>query len=404
MRIFVLDPGLIGMTGHHYNVAMGYQREAARRGIDIRFYGNRAADDAVLSALNARPVFRHGPYEVVSTDKLCGPLDDVIDVGAEFADTCGALVDDGVAADDLVVVPTTTQNEVHGCALWLQSLSSGRRPRLALSFSFENYMRPPDYREHDTRTVLAYRFAAKRLVKVAPDDRRLILAQSLVIAERLAKIMLAEVRVCPMPHDYVLTSAAGKEGPRKSAGNRPVVAVIGHSRRDKGFHLIPEIVRRCAALGGGLNFFVQISPAGAEAIWGEAAADMRGRTNVELHVGEMDEYAYADRMSRCDIVLFPYDPNRFSGQTSGIFAEALATGKVVVVPSGTWMSDHLENGFGAGVVYRGQAVEHIAAAVLDAARAQSKLSAKAIADARRWREAQCTSRFFDLMLGGLGVA
>ena len=403
MRIFVLDPGLTGMTGHHFNVAKGFQREAARRGIDIRFYVNRAAEAAVLSELNARPVFQFGPYQVVSGDPLSGPIEDVIGVGLSFAESCKSLNEDGVRADDLVAVPTATQNEVHGCALWLHSMTKEARPFLAAAFSFENYMRTPDYRDFDMRIAPTYRFAAKKLAFVMPQDRLVVLGQSAVIASRLTELMCMPVHECPMPHDYA-SLAPRARAETFDDQDRTVVSVVGTSRPDKGFHLLPEIVARCAGRGGAHEFMIQVAPESALGLWGDWADEMRARSDVRLHIGAMDEAAYLDQIVRSDIVLLPYDPHRFAGQTSGIFAEAVALGRVVVVPSGTWMAQHLQRGAGAGVVFRDQAGVSIADALIEAERNLPDLSARAQARATAWRDAQCTARFFDVMLERLPTA
>ncbi len=102
MRLFTIDNGLVNQIGHHFNAALGLAREARKRGIDTRFYVNREADEDIVKALDARPAFAFTPYDWKSKDPLCGPLDDLVHLGGQFAADCAVLKRDGVTSDDIV--------------------------------------------------------------------------------------------------------------------------------------------------------------------------------------------------------------------------------------------------------------------------------------------------------------
>src|SRR5262249_29616429 len=127
----------------------------------------------------------------------------------------------------------------------------------------------------------------------------------------------------------------------------PVVGILGHSRPDKGFALVPEIVARCPYL----RFFVQVTPDDAEPLWQDRAARMRPAGNGITGRGAFDAESSDALLSRVDIVLLPYDAAQSPLRSSGVFAEAVAAGKVTVVPADTWMSMHLAADRAAGVVF-----------------------------------------------------
>jgi glycosyltransferase involved in cell wall biosynthesis len=55
---------------------------------------------------------------------------------------------------------------------------------------------------------------------------------------------------------------------------------------------------------------------------------------------------YYALVSRADVVLLPYDRNRYRACSSGTLAEAIAGGRPVVVPASSWMSSQIPLGAG----------------------------------------------------------
>jgi len=81
----------------------------------------------------------------------------------------------------------------------------------------------------------------------------------------------------------------------------PRVAILGHSRPEKGFELGPDLVERNPQP----RFVVQVSPAAADAAWNGARLDLRTAANVELVRGPLETGAYHALMAAADIVLLP---------------------------------------------------------------------------------------------------
>jgi glycosyltransferase involved in cell wall biosynthesis len=85
-----------------------------------------------------------------------------------------------------------------------------------------------------------------------------------------------------------------------------------------------------------------------------------------------------------DLVVIPYVHDVYREATSGIFAEALALGKPVVVPSGTWMAQELETA-GAGMVFSREQPSGLADRVLEVARDMKAYAERAEASRDAWR-------------------
>src|SRR5262245_7630995 len=98
--------------------------------------------------------------------------------------------------------------------------------------------------------------------------------------------------------------------------------------------------------------FQCVAPAASSEIFDGAAAGLRsGGERVVLVESRLSRLEYAQLLGAMDIVLVPYTAPDYSHSTSGIFAEAVATGRPVVVPTRTWMAAELDRGHGAGVIY-----------------------------------------------------
>lgn len=400
MRLFIIDNGLVEKTAHHYNIALGFQSEARRRGIDVRFFVNRDADQDAVSALDARPVFTFRPNRRVSQDPLSGPLEDLLHLGGRFAAECSALVEDGVTKDDVVLLPTAAQNEIHGLAHWLKGLPEAQTPVVFMNFMEQNFLdaatRQPNF------VAPLYRFAAKELA-AAPDKRLFFTANSGAMAKLLGKLTLRRVFEYPMPHNYDFLEEQAKSAGAVKRDGGVLISVLGFSYVMKGFLLLPQIARRCVEANSDLSFYIQISHEFTNPKWNKAVAEMRAIPNVQLHSGPLSTAEFAQQLLHSDVILLPYDHRAYGAKTSGIFAEAVAFGKVTVVPEGTWMAANLENGRGAGTAFGDYSPQSIAAAVGAAVDKLDELRAKAEERADAWRREQSVAAFLDRMQSQLGA-
>jgi len=393
MRLWVAENGLRDRTGHHLNNSLGLLRACAARGLEPRFLVHRRAEREVLDAVGGKPVFAFMPYESVSTDPLAGPLESMLVQGAGFADGLGAA-GESIGADDLVVVPTATQAEVYGCAMFMNRLAPASRPRLILHFCLENFLFPRTMQLGVEASL--YRFAVRELERVADFQRVLLTASGERMVETLGKVLGRPALLFPMPKHYPFEAAAAR--PRASA---PCVSVLGHSLPKKGFALVPALV----AGNPSVRWLVQVSPPGEERLWPAGLESVaNAATHVETVTGSLEPQAYYGLLARTDIALLPYDATQLPLRTSGVFAEAVAAGKVVVAPRRTWMAEHIEAGRASGVLFEHWSVEDIGSAVAEAVARFEDLSPAAQRLAPAWRDTQCVAAYLDKALATLGVA
>ena len=121
-------------------------------------------------------------------------------------------------------------------------------------------------------------------------------------------------------------------------------------------------------------------------------------SNVELHHGFLEESNYFEKLRDTDIVLLPYDPFLYKYMVSGVFAEAVAMGKVVVAPDSSWMAEHIKNKRAAGKLFNSFDPQSIADAVLKAIEDYETLHSDADRYAESWKKEQNLGKYIDGLL------
>jgi glycosyltransferase involved in cell wall biosynthesis len=140
---------------------------------------------------------------------------------------------------------------------------------------------------------------------------------------------------------------------RKRTGQLPLtVSYLGDAREEKGFHLLPKLIKDLRAAGLGedrVRFRIQVNlpHAGttARVRYAKNKLTKRQGFGLELLEGPFDSDKYHELITSSDIILVPYYAKSYRARSSGIFAEALAAGVPTIYPRGTWMeSCHHDSG------------------------------------------------------------
>lgn len=395
MRLWVFENGLASKAGHHFNNSVGLRQACAERGLDVQFFIHQLAEAEVIAALDAQLVFRYTPYAKVSKDPLAGSLESALTQGTEFAKGFDVALAQGMTSDDLVFIPTTTQAELYGCAVAFRRLPPERRPRLILNFMMENFLARGTTKLGVVATL--YRFAMNALQPGIVGNRLILAANGNGMAAQFSQVLGRTVSLYPMPKCYPAMMPESSGAPL--AGRRCRVAVLGHSRPDKGLHLIPPLIGRHPEL----DFLIHVSGAQAEQLWQDAKATTDTLANLEIIRGALDASDYHALMARADVLLLPYDAKQIPFRSSGVFSEAVAAGKIVVVPKGTWMEEHLSNGNGAGACFPSRTTACISESLKLVTEKLTELDAHARSCAPRWRAEQSIAAYIDQALASFGL-
>ena len=123
--------------------------------------------------------------------------------------------------------------------------------------------------------------------------------------------------------------------------NGVTVAYLGAAREEKGFHLLPDIVKRVLGRSpDNVRFVIQCSPqiVGYSSIILAAIDKLKSMSGdcLTLIEEKMSMSQYYDVLAKADIVLLCYNKDHYRARSSGIAVEAVSLGKLVIATPGTF--------------------------------------------------------------------
>lgn len=393
--------------GHWFNETVGFVAAARSAGMDMKVYAARDVDSAVARQTDARGVYaltrdmmkRYGVpsrYAREKSDPHCQDLIDFMAWSEAFRQACEEVGQDGIGQDDLLVVPFATINEMHGAALWLETLPAERRPGAVFNFHEPH----PTWRIEDNRNgmegdLVLSRYAGLRLRSALPEHRILVTAPDRRLCVALREGLGLACRRTPMLMHYE------SEFPDDLPGTdtRLTVSVVGDFRAERGSKLVLEALRDFATQRPETRFFVQVqTEAQASELLESLRRDVPG-VQLECQAGSVSRENYLRRLRQSDLILLPYFWRRYAIRGSGVFCEATAFGIPVVAPANTWMADHLEAGRGAGETFSDWTSGAIAAALVRASDRIDELKAQAASGSAAWRDEESVHAYLPAIIG-----
>lgn len=368
MKIHIIDPGLLGKAGHHYDINLRVATELMRRRHDVRVYSHQqfapSSDHLAWDGIEVVPLFSHFPYAettgAVPGDPGAGELHYFEQAALRFA---AELKE--VSLADIWLCPTLF-------AYQLFALS-----RIdAVPAVFGVIQDAPDARLRQGRTLW------RRALREAPAksgriELGVLEPELLLEYEQLLARGSQTIHQWPIPYDGVPASRCRSE--------LLTVGILGHQRDAKGLQAVGKLVNGLIRRG----YRVILNDSSERLQVDTRDSD---RLRVLGHVPILGTL-----IQECDLVLLNYDPEvyRFSG--SGIAWEALACGVPVLAPVGTTMS-RLVRDYGAGATF----CTHDPASMyeqLDAMRADyAKQARRAQQAAEAFKAAHGTAKLVDRVL------
>jgi glycosyltransferase involved in cell wall biosynthesis len=249
---------------------------------------------------------------------------------------------------DILFFPYINLAEVMGLARWRRR--AGTTPRTVLLFR-------RDLDEQGIDSGIGARAGAGLLRQALADlyatpgsEGLRLFTDSDNLTEEHSQTLHRRFQTAPIPVDPALF------GPRPArSGNSCTALYLGDARTEKGYAVLPSIARafREDLSSGHLKMVIQSNfnvPGGEPGI--AAARDLLSSLpNVVLLRDAVSDAPYNDYLLSADLILLPYQVDRYISRTSGVLAEAICAGVPAIVPQGTWLADQVRR-HGAGVVYQ----------------------------------------------------
>ncbi len=336
MTFFYCDSGLASNLGHHANSARVIVGELRRRGIETRVLAHQHVHPDLVDELGAEPWFRVNTYAVLDDDPIAGWLhsyDAAVRTTVEdMYNVRASMEKDLIYFNSAQVVQLTSVAPFarRGTTRFKPVIEFGVDPGVevkAFNDDGPTELGIPDPRQ-DARATL-YRYAALTLGKHGLGYVSLNTFE-LWSSKAYAAILGTEVGVLPVPRQKCNPARC------RADANPITIGIIGHQRGEKGWHLVPEIVKQVLASTPNVRFLLHDGDPRND---NEAAIHLtRTLARVDFDSTLADDVYWAGLLDRCDLIVCPYMPQRFVTSYSAIVAEAIANGIPLVVPANTALS------------------------------------------------------------------
>ena len=183
---------------------------------------------------------------------------------------------------------------------------------------------------------------------------------------------------------------------------------LGHSAYRKGFHLLPELIKKIRNHfpQKKFQFDIQYSIIPKNDKYDKYFKIIKStysklqKMDINLISKSLDNEEYYNLLSRADIILMPYQTDvsvqhHVLGGTSGIVLETMARGKIPIVPANTWLSLQVEK-FNSGKIFSGN--DDFFSKTIEAINEFDTLKPIAEANKEYWSKLHCPEQLIKTIL------
>lgn len=351
MRIFYLEPFLIKAERHFIETSISINSYLSDQS-KLQFYliGNKKADTEVKKVLpNMIPGITQTCFESLN-DKGRSFYKDLVYLDKKYS----------FAAKDLIIIPTSYENQILGVAKFITYLKKNISPKIALQF---HQLFPPVSESEDVNKISFRRFWVKRLQNAFEKINSRNISYWTTESDRLNKdfrrISRNEVGILPVPYNIFDPNPMSRP-PIKidlTKNNLVKLAFIGEGRQEKG---LIYFLRAIEIINRGKNnclFVVQnMNPRGysqkQQNKFNQLLDKVKKYPNVFVIEGGIEPSIFHNILNWIDTLVLPYNPINYHRRLSGLIIQASIYKKPVIISSGTWGAYSLNKKWAAGIVFR----------------------------------------------------
>ena len=366
-RVFVIDPSLQDLRGHHYMMTSGVARSAKEAGFEVIWLVAKEFKSGLNhEGFQVDPVFGASMYKnylearerslnAARTPvgrifrRLFGSINPTSDcLSTSFADDFLIAVErHSIGAEDRVLLHTADGAAYPAVKLLFEKMPKDKFPSFHVATPYDPVgVMPNNKSGNAVNEAVAFLDRAgaigTNIFLYAENDR---------LATHLAQLWDVSVGVLPVPVEGISEELkkAGTEyrhNVLRVADEQLLIISLGSARLEKGFDLMPEIIRHVQssdAVAQPIRFVLHSSPQivgrhpEIEKTLGELSA-MDGNA-VTLLTETISNEDYYKLLYAADCVLLPYDQSAYRVRSSGVVSEAVAAGKVVIAKTGSYPGD-----------------------------------------------------------------
>jgi glycosyltransferase involved in cell wall biosynthesis len=327
-RLWLADHLLLSERGHHvsYN---GFIADAARRlGMEVAILCARDCQARVPGGFAMRGIFRqdrrNNPSPLLSRSRLALDAVEFLARRRFRSDLRNGLGPDDFGRDDIIFAEMLAPRNLAGWLRWLRDFPKQALPNLVLHLGYASERFGAD---KEIPLLL------ESLERSGKSSRAHFVTDSDMLKEKYTAIF--QRPVAPLP--LVISRRASEC--YKPPGMPVHFVCLGNARQEKGFKEILAAIDTLSSNGGLPNarFTLQSSDPDAQSATALASFRSARAPGITLITKPLDDDSYLRLLKDADVLLLPYHVDRYRDRTSGVFCEAMTSGKPTIVSEGSFI-------------------------------------------------------------------
>ncbi len=361
-KFILIEPAIEGWTGHYYEYSTRVCRAANEMGYHAYLAVNKKFQDSENAELNFISTYRMGQrlvpkkfplyyffrrfkqknIKLVTTNNsltitqknkkerfkhFIKAIFTRYKIKAFTKDTANLFTQLPLQQNDVVFIPTTTENELMGLIHFFKQNTDYQKAAWHLLFHSDIYTDQLKKALH--------------LLQTMKCNNVFFYTDTDPLTKLYNQLNLVSFNTLPIPieKNFGENNAIAKK-------DKLFINYIGDARTEKGYHHLPKIINEIQKkTPRPIHFTVQsnfnIEEGEPAAVAARRILETYPAELVTLLMQPLSPTDYRELVLRSDIILLPYDNTAYSARSSGIFTEALVAGIPVIVPQNSWMSSQL---------------------------------------------------------------
>lgn len=350
-RLFIFDQSLKDMRGHHFTLTRNITLSAQKHGYSVYWLCSSAfkfEGDMNVSNVNLRPVLKTSMYDAYKDGAETIDNPEKLMVESLLA----ACKTDSLTAQDRLLFHTADGLTYLAIAELMNRLKPALCPIIHICTPYDPVGVMPNRRDAKEISDMIAGLDKADLV----NKKIFFYGENELLATHLEKLWGVNVRPLCLPavnFENNISKTAAIQFRREVLGIGPNVFLstyLGSARLEKGYHYLPYIVSRSFELIGkdafqalaprDLHFAFQSSPQviGYNPTIKNAIIKMSNMPegHVTLLKDVMTNETYATLLYASDLIILPYEQEKYRVRGSGIVTEALSAKKILAATEGSY--------------------------------------------------------------------
>jgi glycosyltransferase involved in cell wall biosynthesis len=326
--LWLADHLLVSERGHHvsYN---GFIADAAKRtGMDVRMLCARECVAEVPGGFAMRGIFRkdvrNTPSSWLSRSRFALDALERLARRRFQADLAKGITPDIIKSEDIIFAEMLAPRNLAGWLRWLRDLPKEPLPHLVLHLGYASERFGAD------QEIPSLLISLERSGKFS---RAHFATDSDILQQKYTAIFRR-----PVAHLPLVISRRASEC-YKPPGTPVHFVCLGNAREEKGFIEILTAIDALNSNGGLPNARFTLQSSDPDARTAAALAGFRSARvpGISLITKALDDESYLRLLKDADVLLLPYHVDRYQDRTSGVFCEAMTSGKPTIVNEGSFL-------------------------------------------------------------------